>query len=569
MRVYDILHFLKQIFFPEWAKQRSQSDDSETVVFRGGRSIFDSAGVIGVLFYYWRKRIFSLSRIGALISIFLHAILFILLSLFFFPLPFEDGLIDVIVRQGEFVISAINSDSVVELIDPIEPIEPLEVDAIEKESLSMDRAGDRAIKTDNENKTGSTTETEPISAVDLSAVGLEAKAESGGSRWERSGFQLGGGLGERSNAARNRLFANDAAGKRGEDAIEAALEWFVAHQDKSDSSFAGSWSFDFSESCGRCRNSGTHKSRVAATAIVTLAFLGAGYTHEKSPNNKYQKAVDDALYYLVTHTIDTDLGGALNHGLEGMYSHGIATIALCEAAAMQKNSTKNILRLKAQDALRFIENAQDRIGGGWRYKPNESGDISVTAWQVMALKSGKIANLNISGPVLYKVNDFLDSVEFNGGRKYYYLPIDYNCPITEQFHGTGGDSAWTCSATGLLLRMYLTWEPGSNELDEGVNFIAKRGPLRTANGDFTCNLYYAYYGTLLMHHFGESYWDDWYKELRDFLVKTQSKSGHESGSWFFPDSYCDKGGRLFNTALAVLILETPYRYLPLYRKINQ
>jgi hypothetical protein len=566
VRVYDILHFLKQIFFPEWAKQQSQADDSEIVVLHGRRSIIDRDGVIGVLFLYWRKRFFSLDRVGTMVSIFVHLILFILLSLYFFPLPFEDGLIDVIVRRGEFVAAELNPIKEIELTTPNEITKPLEVDSGDSDFVSTEQQGDHAIKTDNDKKPDSDTETKPISADDFAD---DMKVESGGSRWERSGFQFGGGLGERSNAARNQLFANDDAGKRGEDAIEAALEWFAVHQDKSaDTSLAGSWSFDFSESCRRCRNSGTHKSRVAATAIVTLAFLGAGYTHEKSPNNKYQKVVDDALYYLITHTIDTDSGGALNHGLEGMYSHGIATIALCEAAAMQKKSTKNIIKLKAQDALRFIENAQDRTGGGWRYKPNESGDISVTAWQVMALKSGKIANLHISGPVLYKVNDFLDSASYNGGREYNYLPIDYTLPITAQPRGTGRDSAWTCSATGLLLRMYLTWEPGSTELDDGVKLIAERGPLRTANGDFSCNLYYAYYATLLMHHYGESYWDNWYKELRDFLVKTQSKTGHESGSWFFSDSYCNSGGRLLNTALAVLVLETPYRYLPLYRKMD-
>ncbi|MDR2642983.1 MAG: terpene cyclase/mutase family protein [Planctomycetaceae bacterium] len=564
MRIYDILHFLKQIFFPEWAKPRIRILDSEVVYLVGKRSGGRGVGVIGLLLHCLGKRFFSLDRLATIVSVLIHLILFFLLSLLFFPLPFEDGLLDVLVRTGEFVKSEVVSEPEVTLVEPVTPSKENASggDSASPQEQQKNHAVEYEIITNQDEPLEPTTS----SVIELpSETSIDIKQQIGGSSRERSGFQFGGGIGDRSNESRNRL-TGGADGKRGEDAVEAALAWFAAHQDKSSSNQSGSWSFDFSESCGRCRNSGTHRSRVAATAIVTLAFLGAGYTHEKSPTNKYQKVVEDALYYLVTHTIDTDLGGALNHGLEGMYSHGIATIALCEASAMQKSSRKNVLRIKAQDALRFIENAQDRVGGGWRYKPNESGDISVTAWQVMALKSGKIANLSTSGIVFYKVNDFLDSVSYNGGREYNYLPINYNLPMSEQPRGNGGDSVWTSNATGLLLRMYLSWEPGLVELDEGVRIIAQRGPLRTANGDFTCNLYYAYYGTLLMHHYGESYWSDWYGKLRDFLVKTQSKNGHEAGSWHFPDSYCDKGGRLLNTALAALILETPYRYLPLYRK---
>ncbi|MDR2172196.1 MAG: hypothetical protein LBP59_18780 [Planctomycetaceae bacterium] len=573
MRVYDILYFLEQIFFPLWAKQQAEAEaeaeaeDSEVLTLTGKRSIIRSGGVIGLLFHYWGgwfRRIFSLDRVGTLISIFIHLLIFLLLSFFFFPLPYEDGLIDIIARQGEYVLTEIKSDADVRLIDPLQPQEK---DAGENANKLQKEIGDLAIKTDDVNQDQTQPPSVPNTTAEITLPMLETdNPQVGGSRWERSGFQIGGGFGDRNNDVRSRL-AGSEAGKRGEDAIEAALEWFVAHQDRHAGSSYGSWSFDFRDSCGICTNSGTHKSRIAATGIVTLAFLGAGYTHERSPDNKYRKVVDDALVYLITQAIDTERGASLNHGLEGMYSQGIAAIALCEAAAMQKNKRKNLLWTKAQDALRFIENAQDRDGGGWRYIPNERpGDISVTAWQVMALKSGKLANMNISGPVLYKVNDFLDLVAYNGGREYSYLPINYKLSVSDQLRGTGADSAWTSNATGLLLRMYLSWEAGAVELDDGVRIIAKKGPLKIVDENYTCNLYYAYYGTLLMHHYGEKYWENWYGQLREFLVKKQAKNGHEAGSWYFPDFYCDKGGRLLNTALAVLILETPYRYLPLYKK---
>jgi len=73
---------------------------------------------------------------------------------------------------------------------------------------------------------------------------------------------------------------------------------------------------------------------------------------------------------------------------------------------------------------------------------------------------------------------------------------------------------------------------------------------------------------LALHHYGGEHWDSWNNELQTFLIRTQSRQGCEAGSWYFRDAYCDSGGRLLNTALAVMILETPYRFMPLYREIR-
>jgi hypothetical protein len=92
-------------------------------------------------------------------------------------------------------------------------------------------------------------------------------------------------------------------------------------------------------------------------------------------------------------------------------------------------------------------------------------------------------------------------------------------------------------------------------------------PFQCNNTSRECNLYYAYYATLALHHYGGEHWDAWNGEIRDFLIRTQSRQGHESGSWYFADDYGDVGGRLLNTALGAMILETPYRIMPLYREM--
>ena len=75
-----------------------------------------------------------------------------------------------------------------------------------------------------------------------------------------------------------------------------------------------------------------------------------------------------------------------------MYSHGLCSIALCEAYVMTRDKT---LLQPAQLSLNHISYAQDPVGGGWRYTPRQPGDTSVFGWQLMALKTGHSSYLKV------------------------------------------------------------------------------------------------------------------------------------------------------------------------------
>jgi hypothetical protein len=77
-------------------------------------------------------------------------------------------------------------------------------------------------------------------------------------------------------------------------------------------------------------------------------------------------------------------------------------------------------------------------------------------------------------------------------------------------------------------------------------------------------MYFNYYTTQVLHHYGGPQWDQWNQQMRDYLVESQVRHGHEHGSWFFPDEHALAGGRLYTTAMCVMILEVYYRHLPLY-----
>jgi hypothetical protein len=105
--------------------------------------------------------------------------------------------------------------------------------------------------------------------------------------------------------------------------------------------------------------------------------------------------------------------------------------------------------------------------------------------------------------------------------------------------------------------MYDGWAQADPRLAKGVQYLGEQGPSRT-------DVYYNYYATQVLHHYEGPAWDAWNATLRERLIATQSRRGHEHGSWYFHDQHGEVGGRLYTTAMCVMILEVYYRHLPLY-----
>lgn len=341
-----------------------------------------------------------------------------------------------------------------------------------------------------------------------------------------------GGYEGRSPEGRQKLLEDEGGTEESEQAVLRGLAWIAAHQHQD-----GGWRFNHHLSpCRGCRHPGTAASTTAATSLALLPFLGAGFTHREG---KYEQVVNRGLYHLMNRMRLTAAGGDLQDGT--MYGQGLSAIALAEAYAMTRD---NELRLVGQAALDFIIHAQDVNGGGWRYNPGQPGDMSMHGWQLMALKSGQLGYMDVSPLALKRASRFLELTQFDGGSRFGYLdPKD-------------GTDATT--AIGLLCRMYLGARRDHPGLEKGVEWLAKQGP--SAH-----DMYFNYYATQVMHHWGGKLWQAWNTKLREHLIATQSRTGFEAGSWHFEDKHGEIGGRLYDTALAVMTLEVYYRHLPLYR----
>ena len=334
----------------------------------------------------------------------------------------------------------------------------------------------------------------------------------------------------RHGAARAAAVRQRGGSAESEAAVERGLAWLALHQGGD-----GSWRFDLSNCrCnGACGHAGRITSTTAATGIALLPFLGAGHTHRAGA---YQETVSRAIYYLMGRVQPTPRGGDLTEGT--MYGQGVATLALAETLAMTGD---DMLAQPVTDAVKFIVTAQDHYGGGWRYLPGQSGDTTVTAWQLAALKSAALAGLEVPTPTIDGVRRFLDRVQARGGECYGYLSPQTK-PCT--------------SAIGLFCRLHTGWER-RDTLHRGLAALAKPGPAPAA-------VYQNFYLAQALLQADHVAWPKWNARNRDQLVASQSRVGHESGSWSFADPETAPGGRLGHTALAVLTLEVYYRLLPLY-----
>jgi len=339
----------------------------------------------------------------------------------------------------------------------------------------------------------------------------------------------------RSGPVRSSLLMKEGGTGESERAVTLGLRWLARHQRP-----GGEWSFHHGSD-----DPGTlEKCTTGATGLAVLSFLGAGHTH-RDQHVRFQANVDKGLKFLVSREKLSKEGGDLRGEIvsnEGMYAHAIATLALCEAYGMTRDEK---LHEPAQQAVNFIVWAQDPKRGGWRYSPHDPGDTTVTGWQVMALKSAKASGLKVPTRTLNDAGRFLDFVQTSGGSRYGYDQAGATPPMT---------------AIGLLCRMYLGWKQTSLPLRRGVQYLSQEGPS-------VADIYYDYYATQVLHHWGGSEWKKWNETMRDHLIETQSKEGDALGSWKpTGDRGAGPGGRLYQTCLSIMTLEVYYRYLPIYQK---
>lgn len=306
---------------------------------------------------------------------------------------------------------------------------------------------------------------------------------------------------------------------------------------------------------------------VGVTALGLLCFLGEGESWlgaDGKPELKVGKNNKTVMYNAVKFLLSKQdaatgrISDVESANVAIMYNHGMATMALCEAAGLTGDP---FLREPAQKALDFIVKSQ-ATKGGWNYKGIVDGDsyVSLSSWSVQALLAGREAGFNVPKETLDKALKMYQEAMQPTGR-------------VLQLLGAPDDKIDRISLCGvsLTMRILLGEDPRSPELRKLVAQINTAGPIMTKphwgknwrpnlgqNDDMARASYDPYrmlFATHGLYYYGGKDWDDWHDSMKKAVTEMQS----ESGCWRPSDPWSGMGGTNYATALSIMTLQVYYR----------
>jgi len=299
-------------------------------------------------------------------------------------------------------------------------------------------------------------------------------------------------------------------------AIEAGLAWLAKHQEKD-----GRWDVDgfmrHDPADDPCFGPGSSLSDVRATALVLLAFLGGGYTDE--PGSLYVKHVGKAIRFLMAQQ-----DGSGRIAADGT-DHAVATYALTESYWMTRDKD---YRAPATRAFRAVTAAL-----------REGKSDALGRWYgLIAVKSARFGGLGTADAAVLKPHlDWLaDPAHAKVPRA---ATATLFCRVLWGHDPATADMQRLAAACG----KGMFWSPRSDTVDlERIQFASL--------GFYQCQ--------------GEL-WNGWTTQLHSIALEQHNKdAGPLAGSWDPVGRVGWEGGRVYTTAMAILSLESWFRYALVY-----
>jgi hypothetical protein len=253
----------------------------------------------------------------------------------------------------------------------------------------------------------------------------------------------------------------------------------------------------------------------------------------------YGRQIEKALAYVMENTSPSGFVAVASSSTHGpMYSHGFGTLFLAEAYGMTHRPE---IREKLQKAVRLIIDCQNDEGG-WRYQPQKrDADISVTICQINALRAARNAGLYVPRETVDACLRYVKQCQNPDGGFRYMLP--------------GGPSVFPRSAAGVVA-LQSAGEYDSKAVRDGIAYV-RQFAREIKIGSRSSHYYYGhYYAAQAMWIRGGEDWNVWYPAIRDELIRRQQPGGH------WKDSVSDDYG----TAMALIILQIPNNYLPIFQR---
>jgi len=307
------------------------------------------------------------------------------------------------------------------------------------------------------------------------------------------------------------------------------------------------------------KDDGAIYDRGNPTAITALSLMSlAAVGHLPIHPNENGEAMAKALEFILLEKNQDEVDYFGNDGGR-MYGHGIVTLTLAEMLGMgMDEKTDKSIRDKCQKAIDLIlrsQKVQKNLAqqGGWRYGPDSrDADLSVTIWQLMALRSAKNSGLDvptyaITDAIKYLESSYKSKLDEDGN------PIDKKSGFAYQ---PGGHPEYTTTAAGLLA-MQVCGQYESPFVLGAADWLLDNAPKTNRKFFF----YGTYYYAQSMYQRGDEHADKARKLVEEILLPMQK----ENGAWQGGGSESG-AGEVYCSSMAMLALAVKYHYLPIYQR---
>ncbi|MFW5845870.1 MAG: prenyltransferase [Planctomycetota bacterium] len=282
-------------------------------------------------------------------------------------------------------------------------------------------------------------------------------------------------------------------------------------------------------------------------ALAGMALLAGGHTPERGT---YRQASRRCLDHLLE--AQDPLTGFIGDRVGTMYSHGFATLYLAECYGM---SGDDRVREALAGALDCIFRAQNHEGG-WRYNPAEGdADISVTVCQINAIRAAYNTGLggDSAQQVVTRALGYVRACHNGDGS------FRYQADMGRIHGGRVGPDAVSRSAAGVMSLMGGgVYNLGDPMVAAGLDLLRR---FATVHAEQQGHYYWygQYYAAqaLFMSRRPED-WGRYWERIAQLVPALQGGDG----LWRGPDDW----GPAYNTAMALLVLQIPNEYLPIFQR---
>jgi len=294
------------------------------------------------------------------------------------------------------------------------------------------------------------------------------------------------------------------------------------------------------------RPNGSWPSRypVAMTSLAGLALMAGGSTPEEG---RYARHVKKAMLYILA-AAKGNKSGILSNESRPMYGHGFGMLFLAECYGVDSsNDYSKAIKATLDKAVKLTVTGQS-ANGGWTYTPNSGDEGSVTVTQLQALRACRNVGIKVPRETVKKAVAYLKACQMpDGGICYSYSSRN------------GGRSREAISAAAIAC----FYAAGVYNLESAEGKVVKKlisyctENIKAGGGGMGHYFYTHFYMAQAMYYRGGKDYEDYYPPMRDNLLTRQ----HADGSWMG-----DSVDTTYGTALACIVLQLPYGYLPIYQR---